>query len=338
MSRKLSFVLILLIVFLASSVSTVNAQQVWFSPRSGSQGVPDYLDLFQENAQWQNVASHISVIGVASEFILRTPEADLKQVFADLKRRNIKLGVALLALSGRPKPDAPECGVAVEGYSAPGEALLIARKVKRLGGTIDYFTMDEPLYFGRHFDRYEDRNSNPKRRGCHLSIREIAEDAAARIRDVRSVFPEVKVGDCEPFMEFEERRWQEDLSDWFDAFDAATGQKLAYFTLDLRWKSPWKARMARLIDLLGQKGIPLHVIYNGSSTATSDADWVSEATQRFQQFEAASGLKPEAVVLQTWAAHPSRALPESDPTTMTGYANQYLNWKRSRGETVIRRP
>jgi hypothetical protein len=38
--------LILPIAFLVSFVSAANAPEVWFSPKSGPQGVPDYLDLF----------------------------------------------------------------------------------------------------------------------------------------------------------------------------------------------------------------------------------------------------------------------------------------------------
>jgi hypothetical protein len=65
----------------------------------------------------------------------------------------------------------------------------------RLGGTVDYYTMDEPLYFGHFYTADAKQGLVGKRSGCHLSIDEIAQDAAKRIWDVRSVFPDVKVGD-----------------------------------------------------------------------------------------------------------------------------------------------
>lgn len=153
-------------------ISPANAQTIWFSPHSTT--TADYLDLFKPDAPWQKAASHISVIGISAEFLTKTPENDLQQVIADLKLRNIKLMVQMAPLAGRPTPEAPECGVGVEGYAAPGQSLLLARKVKRLGGEIDYFAMDEPLYYGHDFDRYDDQNRNPKRHGCHLTISEVA--------------------------------------------------------------------------------------------------------------------------------------------------------------------
>jgi hypothetical protein len=237
-------------------------------------------------------------------------------------------------LAGRPTPEAPECGVGVEGYAAPGDSLLLARKVKRLGGEIDYFGMDEPLYYGHDFDRYDDKNRNPAHRGCHLTISEVAGDVAARLKQVRSVFPNVKVGDAEPFTEFPDSQWETELSNWFDAFHGATGEPLAFFGLDLIWVKPWQSRMPKLVALLRSKGVPLHVIYDGSSVAGSNAVWISQAVQRFQQFEGELGIKPDGAVLQSWAAWPSRALPETDPNTMTGFVLQYVNWKRSRGQEI----
>jgi len=313
-------------------ISSANAQTIWFSPHSTT--TADYLDLFKPDAPWQKAASHISVIGMPAELLTKTPDNDLQQVIADLKRRNIELMVQMSPLAGRPTPEAPGCGVGVEGYAAPGQSLLLARKVIRLGGKIDYFAMDEPLYYGHDFDRYDDQNRNPKRRGCHLTISEVAGDVAARLKEVRSVFPNVKVGDVEPFTEFADSQWETDLSNWFDAFRSATGEPLAFFRLDLIWVKPWQSKMPKLVALLRNEGIPLQVIYDGSSNAGSDAKWVSQAKQRFQQFEGALGIKPAGAVLQSWAAWPSRALPETDPDTMTNLVLQYMNWKRSRGQEV----
>jgi hypothetical protein len=66
---------------------------------------------------------------------------------------------------------------------------------------------------------------------------------------------------------------------------SATGEPLAFFRLDLIWVKPWQSRMPKLVALLRSKGIPLQVIYDGSSIAGCDAVWVSQAKQRFQEFE-----------------------------------------------------
>ena len=332
MLMKSQRILLSLLAIACCSVSpNAGAQVIWITPRQG----PDFLPMFEKDAPWQSVSAHVSVVTFPIELVLRRPDDDLREAFADLKRRGIKLGVQFMALSGRPNPDTPDCGVAVEGYSAKGEPLQVARKVKRLGGQIDFLGMDEPLFFGHQFDRYEDPNSNPKRRGCHLSIQEVAADAAERIQMVRSEFPDVKVGEAEPLMGFTGPTWLEDLSSWFDAFQSASGQRLAFFRLDLHWRQPWQARMPQLVDLLQKKGIPLGIIYDGS-TPNDDAAWVREAAQRFKDFEAGAHLKPQSVHFLSWTPSPSRTLPESDPKTMTGLVNTYIAWKQQRGEPVKR--
>ncbi|MBV8744112.1 MAG: hypothetical protein JO134_03605 [Xanthobacteraceae bacterium] len=260
---------------------------------------------------------------------MNRPDNELQLMFADLARRHIKLGLAMSPLEGRSSAEAPQCGVGVEGFSAPPQALALARKVKRLGGTIDYYTMDEPLYFGHFYSGDPTQGQAGKRSGCHLAINDIAQDAANRIRDVRSVFPEVKVGDVEPFMEFSDNEWASALSQWFDAFHDATGDHLAYFVLDLTWVKPWQRRMAQLTSLLHAKQVPLQVIYDGSGVAPSDRVWVDQAEQRFKQFEGANGLRPEGVRVQSWNKSPSRVLPESDPGTLSNLVLRYAKWRES---------
>lgn len=331
--RRTIAVLILAFVFIISDTST-KAQTIWFSPQSGVGAVSDYMDLFQPDAQWSTAASYVSVLSVSAEFLVHRSDTELQQFFADLKRRHIKLGAAMAPLSARPSPENPQCGVGVEGFSAPGEALMIARKVKRLGGTIDYYTMDEPLYFGHVFGEDPKAQKTGKRGGCRLPIGDIAQDAAKRIKDVRSVFPEAEVGDVEPFMAWEDAQWSSDLSQWLDAFPSATGERLAYFRLDLVWNSPWQKRMPQLTKLLEEKQVPLQVIYDGASFAPSDQAWVDQAAQRFKEFEGTRGISPQGAVMQSWHTRPSRVLPETDSGTLTNLVLQYANWKRSRGQPL----
>lgn len=320
------------------AATPLQAQTIWLSPQSGSNAVPDLMSLFRPEAPWASAASYVSVFSVSAEFLVHRPDSVLQQFFADLRQRHIQLGVAMSPLSARPSPEAPQCGVGIEGYSAPGEALMIARKVKRLGGTIDYYTMDEPLYYGHVYTEDPKNNINGKRRGCQLSIAEIAQDAAKRIRDVHSVFPAAQIGDVEPFMQWEDNKWAADLSEWCDAFQSATGQRLAYFRLDLWWNLPWQKRMGSLVSLLQTKQVPLQVIYDGASFASSDRNWIDQAAERFKEFEGTNGIAPAAAVLQSWHSRPSKVLPETDPGTLTNLVLQYITWKNTRGQKVSPKP
>src|SRR6185437_10416725 len=103
-----------------------------------------------------------------------------------LRDRNIKLAVESLSQNW---VDQPVCGKDVEGYGHPGEPATIVNKLKRVGGTLSYVVMDEPLWFG-HF--YSGPNA------CHSSVSNVADRVAGIIEVYRRGFPDLVVGDIEP--------------------------------------------------------------------------------------------------------------------------------------------
>jgi hypothetical protein len=244
-----------------------------------------------------------------------TGEALLPHMMTDLRDRHVALEVGVLPLTGQ-----GQCGFHVEGYSAAGQPLSNAKRLKAAGVDVRYFGMDEPLFYGHIF---KGPNS------CHSSVADIAKDVAEKFAQVRSVYPHVPWGDVEP-MGIPDAAWLPTLEEWFDAFEAATGQKLAFFRVDIQWASDWRGQMKPLSALLRRKGIPLQVIYNGAGNAGSDAAWVAQATQHFKDYETSGLPRPDAAVFQSWTANPTHVLPESDPQTMTGLIEQYVQWNESR--------
>ena len=206
--------------------------------------------------------------------------------------------------------------------------LRIAQRLKSLGAEPKFFGMDEPLYHG-HVLR-------DGIRGCNSSITDIARDVAGKFKAARQVFPNARFGDVEPLTFdprnpwFQNDQWLHDLSEWFDAYEAATGDKLAYFRLDLWWNMPWQPHMQALADLLKRKGIPLQVIYNASGKQPTDAAWMESAASHFKEFESGPWPKPDAAVFGYWTEPPTRVLPESDPTSATGLIEQYIRWHQTR--------
>ncbi len=308
----------------------LTAQQIWFSPQPRLGAGSDYMDLFHPDAPWQQAASHVAVFEIGGRFLITAPQADLQQIFSDLQRRHIgvQIGVGPLSHAG---PAAPaNCGYHVEGYSNPNEPLSIAMHVKALGGDPQYFGMDEPLYFGHVFGTPDGKH------GCHSSIADIAQDVANKVRAVRTVFPGMRFGDVEPLTFqpgdpwFQNDRWLSDLGNWFDAYQAAVGDKLAFLRLDMWWTKWWQPHMPALIALLKQKGIPLQVIYNGSGQDRTDPAWIAGAIAHFKEFESGPWPRPAAAVFQYWTPIPTHALPESDPLTATGLIDRYVQWQRTR--------
>jgi hypothetical protein len=315
--------LIGLFLIIVLPVSAAPAQSVWFAPHAGRQGSPDFMALFQPEAPWSKAASAIHAFEISDELTYdgSVSGPQLQQMFSNLSERRIDLVVGIGPLPSQGGPGA--CGYNVEGYGVPNGLLRDTRRIESLGGNVRFYTMDEPVYFGYVFDR------EGSRVGCHLSIEEVAKQVAGTLKLVRTVFPSVQFGDVEPLMGFNKETWLNDLATWFDAYEAATGGKLAFFRLDIGWDLAWQARIPPLADLLRQKGIPLQVIYNGDDNAKSDETWIASAVEHFQEFEAIMGSAPDAALIQYWQAHPSRALPETDPRTGTWLINRYLEWRQS---------
>ena len=86
--------------------------------------------------------------------------------------------------------------------------------------------------------------------------------------------------------------------------------------------------MRRLSAILRSRGIPLQIIYNGD--ARSDAEWTNQAMEHAREYEAVARLPLDVPVFQCWMPNPTRNLPESDPTTLTGLALRYIRWKQGR--------
>jgi hypothetical protein len=123
--------------------------------------------------------------------------------------------------------------------------------------------------------------------------------------------------------------WLADLDTWFDAYQAATRERLAFFRLDMAWDRPWQQRMAALTQLLHTKGIPLQVIYNSSGSAQSDEAWLANAVSNFKKYESNGRPPPDTSLIQFWSPHPSHLLPESDDRTGTWLINRYVEWRQT---------
>jgi hypothetical protein len=178
--------------------------------------------------------------------------------------------------------------------------------------------MDEPLYYGHVFGGSG---------ACRSSVAAIAHEVADKVSEVRTVYPNAKIGDVEP-VGVGSPTWLADLEQWFSDYHAATGQELAFFRADIQWNRPWDRQMRALSDLLHRRGIPLQVIYNGN--AHSDAEWVDEAVHRFQEYESGGRAPPDVAVFQSWTANPTRVLPEDNPSTLTGLVGRYVAWEQSK--------
>ncbi len=272
----------------------------------------DFARMFGPDAPWQRAAERTKVIKLGTMFAFRAPDELLAPMLADLKRRNIALAIEGLMLTGSPPPDS--CGRGIEGYTGPTTLLQAVEKIKRLGGELRFIAMDEPLYFG-HF--YQGLNA------CRTPLDQLAKQVADRIRQLRQVFPNLAVGDIEPFGGPQRAGWNDLLMQWAEVYRTALGEPMPFLHLDVQWQHPYRAQMRDLAGRLRKAGIRMGIIYNGDTTDTA-AQWTARATDRFVEVEADPALVPDQAIFQIWSnPKPPLNLPDTDPTTMTGLVSRY---------------
>jgi len=142
------------------------------------------------------------------------------------------------------------------------------------------------------------------------------------IKAIKSVYPDVIVGDNEPL-------WAgvnvEELVEWLDAYKAVTGSHLPFIHLDLDYsRADWHIAAKQLEDEAQARGIEFGIFYIGDSGDATDAEWLNKAFERARVYELVAGGKPDHVKFQSWNDHPDYALPESSPDTFTALINRYF--------------
>jgi hypothetical protein len=272
----------------------------------------DFMDLFQPNAPWGQAASHVTVFQISTQFASKASDEQLTQVITGLKRRHIALALAALMLS----PGQGGCGPGIEGYSAPRQMLAIAKRIKKLGGELQYVAMDGPFMSGHFVDAPN---------ACHSSVTDLAKEVTDKVVQFKSVFPAVQVGDIEPVGITNPANWVDAYMVWAKAYQDAVGEPLSFLHCDMQWHGPWQLQLRQLETRLRAAGVKVGVIYNGFGRDQTDNDWTQHAEEHLQAVESAPGLPPDQVIIQTWNRHPAHFLPETQPGTLTNLVQFYVN-------------
>jgi hypothetical protein len=281
--------------------------EVWLG---GKPAMPDYLDVFEESAPWTDAAASIRVFKVSTQFLGGASDETLRRVFSELERRHIALAWEALMLVAT-----QVCGDGIEGYASTSTVDTIVQRVARLGGDLRYVAMDEPLWFG-HFSTLAN--------ACHMPVDDIAGAVAKQVAIIKHGFPDAQVGDIEGVGIRTPPHWTDELMHWADAYRGAAGVPLAFLQADVQWDGPWRDQLTDLRARLLKQSIKFGIIYNGDVDDQTGLAWTRHTEQRFAEIEAAPALIPDQAVLQTWMAHPTHMLPETQPGTMTWLVNRYV--------------
>jgi hypothetical protein len=288
----------------------------------------DFMAPYQAPDEWPKSAAEIKTIQLPAFLAGRLDDAALRQMFAFLQARGIKFSLEAPMLT----PGAGGCGRGVEGYAEAGDIQALAVRIKTLGGRLDDITMDEPLYFGHAAHSFW----RPSAGVCRADVASVAADAAQVIAAVRTVFPQVIVGDVEPVGAGKGVE-PPDLRLWFAAFQHATGSRLAFLHFDVVWdgQAPalWGPPLVAAWRVAGGAGIRAGIIYNGNPSDLTNVSWTADAARHYRAAEQEAGLALDGssydAVFETWMAHPDLLVPETLPGTMTNLILGYVGWRAS---------
>ncbi len=307
----------LAIVVLGFTIVAPAQQTVWFTPVPYGQhpvgyfGSTDYMGLFSPTAPWQQAASHVQVFKLYSDGMAITSDADLTTLMADLRRRNIALGLEWPVLSST------TCGSGIEGFG--GNILPSVQRIKALGGTLTYLAMQQPFQWG---SLYTGTNS------CQWTAQQVAMNALVQVNQAKTVFPNLLVGDIMAVPPFRDASpdWAARYGVWFDTWSKLAGAPVAFFHVDVDWTVPnWQAAVAEIRPVAIQRGIPFGMVYNGFLTDETDSAWMSAAENHMVDYEVNDGnAPPDEVNFQSWNPNPTHVLPETDPTAFTYLIDRYF--------------
>jgi hypothetical protein len=315
--------------------------QVWLAPQSLLPApLPrdeDFMQMFKPDAPWPVAAAHTQVFKLYGSFVGHTTQARINTIIADLNRRHIAIALENGVLDV-PSTPTPPCGGLghFEGYGTPAQAKRIAGMIKAAGGELKYLDMDEPFYNG-HF--------SSKPHACHSPIKLLLQQMRPTIAAYREVFPNIVIGETEPTRFPAYAGWQPDLKEWLDGVRQILGRPVAFMHLDIPWTDdgghvPGATSISHepadaitfyhaLEDLRRQHLVDgIGIIEDGTLKDTTDAAWVQDARGHLQLLDGQYHLKPDQQIFQSWMPHPSHALPETQPDTLTSLVDWYIDEKQ----------
>lgn len=307
--------------------STPGTPKIWFGMGaiSSDAGHHSWETLYyQRDPQWPPALTRVTVMGLLTQALVKIPDADLARVVAELKRRHIALGVEMLAqaytLPGMTAPAG--CGGGVEGYYPPEQTAALAARIRRAGGQLDYIAMDEPLWFGHYY-------TGPH--ACRSSIEDVAARVAANLREYQKLFPNVVIGDIEPFPSItDEPQWSADYQHWREAFRRAVGEPVAFLSADLNWgQTSWPRSLVAAADFAHHADLPFGVIYNAapSTAATTNQAWLDAAVRNAAYIERDLHVSPDWITFTSWDRYPGHAVTDQygrgEDYVLTQYLKQH---------------
>lgn len=292
----------------SASASTSTKPEVWIMPPAAPDG-RCFRELFTQPDQWKETRSLVDVVGYADHQLNKQFKDDeLREWLPMLEKWNLRLAL--------------EVG-AIKPWGTTGQKTYDAQRkswdrVQSLGGKIYALAMDEPLCCARKDLKKSDEYA--------------VEETAQFIALVRKNYPDMKIGDIEPYPFLQ----NSDLIPFIDALQARLKQMnvrgMDFFRLDVDWnhftigatiyKGNWPD-VRKLEQACRLRKLPFSLIYWAADyrrmdqlKLADDSTWYVGIMRQGYDYAFVGGA-PDQYIIESWVGAPSRAVPETDEWTFT---------------------
>lgn len=334
MTRSPNWALSLLVIISVSSLSAAMAAEpdkpaavgpkptVWMHPPGIDKGKA-FRELFEQPDRWKDTRAAIDVLAYADHLMNKQfTDQELAAWLPMLQRWGTKLALEV----GGVKPWGPT-GQKTFDIQRP-----IWQRIQRLGGSIYAVGMDEPLCCVRKDLKQSD----------DYAVRE----TAAFIALVRKHFPEVLIGDIEPYPYL----GLADLTTWIAALEQRLSEMgvrgMDFFRLDVDWiaftaagRGSWQ-EVRKLEAFCRARKMPFSLIYWASDWPAmnrlglaDDSTWYVGIMRQGYDYAAVGG-SPDQYVIESWIDAPSRCLGDADEFTFTRSVRDFARKFARRGLRV----
>jgi hypothetical protein len=303
--KHVVFALAVLLAAQAQGEDRAPRPKVWMYPPARREGAC-FRELFEHPDQWKETRAAVDVLGYADHNLDRQFSDDqLRAWLPRLRAWGMKLEL--------------EVG-AVKPWGTTGRRTFEVQRpmwdrVQRLGGSIYAIAMDEPLSAARH--------------EIHQPDDYAVEETADFIARVREHYPQVLIGDIEPYPSVP----LADLVRWIESLEKRLAARrvrgLDFYRLDVDWvvltvanRGSWQ-EVKTLERDCRRRGLPFSLIYWAADYPAmqrrglaDDATWYVSTLQQGYDYALVDGA-PDQYVIESWVDGPPHALPETDQFSFT---------------------
>ncbi len=296
---------------------------VWVGP-PGVENGKSLRAMFEHPDKWTQTRTMIDGILYADHNFKQFSDADLRLWFNRLREWNLKLSL--------------EVG-AVKEWGPTGDVTFNRQRpnwdhLQSLGGKIDTVAMDEPLLCVRKFLKKPDDYA--------------VEETARFIALVRERYPEMRIGDIEPYpsISLADHQW------WIDNLNRKLREKhvreLDFYRLDVNWinftvqqTGSWK-ELKQLELYCRSRHLPFSLIYWPADLPTlrrlgraGENTWYISIMRQAQDYAVIGGA-PDEYVIESWVGEPAASVPETADWTFTRSVRDFV--ERFVGPAKDKRP